>query len=82
MIWDRFDDAHDDLLADIREEERLIQRLQAKLGKAGISYEPYIEPTPENKSGPQGWYEDTQSEGFSRASYRRYLEQLLEKGAA
>ena len=82
MIWDRFDDAHDDLLDDIRAEERLIHGLQAKLDEADIAYKPYKEPAPENKSGPQGWYEETQGESFSLTSYRRYLEQLLKKGGA
>ena len=81
MIWDRFDDAHDDLLGDIREEERRIQDLETRLEKSDISYQPYKKPIPENKSGPQGWYEDTQSENSALARYRSYLEQLLDKCA-
>ena len=80
MIWDRFDDAHDDLLHDIRDRKRHIRDLEARLEKAGISYKPYEEPASANKSGPQGWYEDTQSEESALAMYETYLKQLLEKG--
>ena len=77
MIWDRFDDAHDDLINDIRDNERKIEELQAKLKKAGISYKPYEEPEPHNEPGPQGWYEDTQREESAVASYENYLRKLL-----
>lgn len=44
MIWDRFDDAHDDLLKDINKKRSEVDELKAKLTEAGISYKPYTEP--------------------------------------
>jgi hypothetical protein len=77
MIWDRFDDAHDDYLKDIRHSENEIEVLQGKLRTAGISYKPYQKPEPRNEPGPQGWYEDTQSEDLSLDGYKSYLQKLL-----
>jgi hypothetical protein len=77
MIWDRFDDAHDDLIKDISANENTIQELQAKLDAAGITYKPFEQPASGKEPGPQGWYEDTQREEAALASYESYLSGLL-----
>ncbi len=77
MIWDRFDDTHDDLRDDIFDNENKIEALQAKLDAAGIAYKPFAAPKPGNESEPQGWYEDTRREEAALASYRAYLSGLL-----
>jgi hypothetical protein len=77
MIWDRFDDAHDDYLKDIRHSENEIEVLQGKLRTARISYKEYKKPESNNEPGPQGWYEDTQSEDSSLSAYKGYLQKLL-----
>ena len=81
MIWDRFDDAHDDLRDDIFDNQRKIEELQANLKKAGISYNPFEAPESHNEPGPQGWYEDTQREESALANYEIYLNRLLNTAA-
>ncbi len=81
MIWDRFDDAHDDLRNDIFDKQRKIEELQANLKKAGISYNPFEAPDSHNEPGPQGWYEDTQREESALACYKSYLSKLLIKAS-
>lgn len=81
MIWDRFDDAHDDLRDDIYDHKHKIEKLEVKLKKAGISYEPYEEPKSHNEPGPQGWYEDTQREEMAMSAYEDYLTGLLAKAS-
>ena len=79
MIWDRFDDAHDDLLRGIRDNKNKVDELKGRLDKAGITYKPYEALEPRNEPGPQGWYEDTQREELSLAAYESYLRGLLKK---
>lgn len=81
MIWDRFDDAHDDLRDEIFKKESKVEALQAKLDAAGITYKPYQAPGSGNESGPQGWYEDTQGEEAALASYETYLSGLLSQAS-
>jgi hypothetical protein len=73
MIWDRFDDAHDDLLDESRE------ALQKKLDEARITYPEFRPPPSGNKPGPQGWYEDTMAEESSWSSYRGTLQKLSDE---
>ena len=80
MIWDRFDDAHDDLRDDIYDSKNKIEKLQAKLKSAQISYQPFAEPKSGGEAGPRGWYEDTQREERALSDYARYLGGLLIKG--
>ena len=77
MIWDRFDDAHDDVIKDIHANERKIEKLQEKLRAAGVEYLPFKAPEPGNETGPQGWYEDTLSEESGLSKYESYLRKLL-----
>jgi hypothetical protein len=77
MIWDRFDDAHDDLRSDIFENKNKIETLKARLDAAGIAYKPYQAPESGGEPGPQGWYEDTQREEAALAAYEAYLSGLL-----
>ncbi len=81
MTWDRFDDAHDDVRDEIFENKRKIEKLQAKLKKAGISFKPFEEPKSHNEPGPQGWYEDTVREELALAHYETYLQSLLYKAS-
>ena len=58
MIWDRFDDAHDDVLKDIHDNSQSeIEKLEKKLKATGIEYKPFKAPEFGNEPGPQGWYE-------------------------
>ena len=82
MIWDRFDDAHDDVLKDVRQIKSEIQVLQARLKTAGITYQPFIVPDPSGEPGPQGWYQDTVDEESAYSSYRGYLRTLLDDSSA
>jgi len=77
MIWDRFDDAHDDVLKDIRQIRSEIDVLQARLKTAGVAYSPFKSPESSGEPGPQGWYQDTVDEESAYASYRTYLRTLL-----
>lgn len=78
MTWDRFDDAHDDLRDDIFATQREIEKLQKSLDNRSVEYQPLGSPKPQNESGPQGWYEDTQREDLALSSYADYLRKLLE----
>ena len=80
MIWDRFDDAHDDLLDDIHVIRRRVEVLQANLKKAAIDFSPFEKPASNKEPGPQGWYEDTMSEESAWLRYESYLRQLLADG--
>ena len=82
MIWDRFDDAHDDVLSDIRDTKNEIEILQNRLKTAGIEYPPFKPPESQNDPGPQGWYEDTQREESAYRIYRSRLQKLLETPAS
>ena len=52
MIWDRFDDAHDDVLKDIHKSEREIDKLKEQLKAAGVEFLPFKSPESGNESGP------------------------------
>lgn len=77
MIWDRFDDAHDDVIKDIRDIQRDIRVLEARLKTAGIEYAPFKAPESGGEPGPQGWYDDTLNEERAYDRYRDYLRGLL-----
>lgn len=83
MTWDRFDDAHDDVLADIRAIKGEITELQGKLTAAGIAYPPFEQPPGDDQApeghggGPHGWYLDTLDEESALAAYRDHLRRLL-----
>ena len=79
MIWDRFDDAHDDVLKDIRQIERDIEVLKGRLTTAGIAYSPFKPPESSGESGPQGWYQNTVLEENALTAYRTYLRTLLDQ---
>jgi hypothetical protein len=79
MIWDRFDDAHDDLLDEIHESRSEAEALQKKLDEARVTYPEFRPPPSGNKPGPQGWYEDTMAEESSWSSYRDTLQKLSDE---
>lgn len=81
MIWDRFDDAHDDLPKDINRRRRQVGVLQERLRKAAISYKPFVDPEPHNEPGPQGWYDDTGRVETAVIAYETYLKELVERAA-
>ena len=86
MTWDRFDDAHDDVLADIRAIKGEIRELQEKLTAAGAAYPPFERPPhsegtkDRHGGGPHGWYLDTLDEESALAAYRDHLKRLSEVG--
>jgi hypothetical protein len=82
MIWDRFDDAHDDVLKDIHKSEREIDKLKEQLKAAGVEFLPFKSPESGNESGPQGWYQDTLQEDSALSSYESYLRKVLREASA
>ncbi len=80
MIWDRFDDAHDDLLDDIHAIRRRVETLKASLREAGVEFPAFEKPASKDEPGPQGWYEDTMSEESAWLSYESHLRKLLADG--
>ena len=69
MIWNRFDDAHDDLRNDIFDIESKTEKLLTKLKKAEFSYELYVEPKSQAESEPRRWYEDSQRGEMALSRY-------------
>ena len=77
MIWDRFDDAHDDLRAEIRAARQAVAELARRLTAAGIACPPFVEPPLRAEPDADASYRNAVDERDALESYRSELERLL-----
>jgi hypothetical protein len=77
MIWDRYDDAMDDLRDDAIDLKAENRELEKKLIDLGVKFDPYIKPKEGTIRDHNDMYWDKSSENISLEARNRYLKRLL-----
>lgn len=78
MIWDRFDDTHDDVRDDEFKVEKEIESLKKHLKKLNVEI-PSMEEKKHHANGPHEWYKNDKNHVRALENRRGLLEQLLAK---
>ena len=77
MIWDRYDDAMDDLRDDAIDIKTENHELEKKLTDLGVKFDRYVKPKEGSIRDHNEMYWEKSSENISLEARNRYLKQLL-----
>jgi len=77
MIWDRYDDAMDDIDRDIRDERAIIRELEAKIRKLGGEVPKWNKPTDKSAKDHNEMYQQHYSKSLDYGYRRQELQKLV-----
>jgi len=77
MIWDRYDDAMDDLRDDKIDLNAKIGELEKKLTELGVKFDPYIKPEEESVRDHNEMYWNDSRVNISLEARYNYLKRIL-----